>query len=434
MRTKRVYLFMGLSLVLLLMSGCGGARTAHQSSSSEATAVPPVVSDSSFVVDGTLVPQHKVLLTAPTGGRIQDVLVVPGQHVSAGEILVQLDDAQARALLAEAHARLERAQAYLAKLQAGPRDEEISAAQTAVEIARARLAKVRRGPSAADVAAAKAEVAAAQAALQKLKQGPNPYELAAAQAELDNARVALQLAQSAYDRVKYAPDIGARPESLRLEQATNAYKVAEARLKALQQGVSKEEIAAAQARLEAAQARLETLKAGPTPEDVAIAQAQLHQAEAQLALAQSPARPEDIRLAKADVAIAESAVRQAEIALEQTRIKAPFAGIVGDIQVERGMFVSPGTPLMRLGDTNVWWVQTTNLSELDVVRVRVGDPVTLTFDALPDLEMKGKVVAIDPVGKNRSGDVLYTVYIQVDGNDARLHWGMTAAVHFTGKE
>ncbi len=431
-RSLRLTLFLVVAVVFL--AGCGGVAAGNTPASSQATPVPPVPQDSTLVVDGVLVPARHVLLSASTGGRVVEVNVAPGQAVEAGDVLVRLDDARERAALTEAQARLERARAYLTKLQAGPRAEEIQVAQAAVEVARAQLAKIQQGASPAEVASAQAEVAAAQAALAELRRGPNPYELAAAQAELDNARAALSLAQAAYDRVKHLPDIAARPEALQLQRATNAYKVAEARFKALQQGPSREEVAAAEARLNAAQARLDALKAGPTAEDLAIARAQLRQAEAQLALAKAPPRTEDIDLAKADVAVAEAALQQAELARQQAEVRAPFAGIVGDIRVREGAYVAPGTPLLRLGDIRTWWVETTNLSELDVVHVRVGDPVTLTFDAIPDLEMQGHVLAVDPVGKNSSGDVLYTVYIEVEGSDERLRWGMTVAVRFQGKK
>ncbi len=420
-------LIVGLFMLALLLTGCH--RAAAGTRSSQPTPPPPVKSET-IVVDGRLVPARRVVLSAPVGGRVLEVNVLPGQTVTSGDVLVRLDDASQQVALAEAKARLERARAYLAKIQAGPHEEDIAIAQAAVDMARARLAKAQKGASPADIAAAEAEVAEAQAALEKLTQGPNPYDLAAARAELDNARAALALAQAAYDRIKSLPGASARPEALQLQRATNNYKIAEARLKSLLQGPSREEIAAAQARLKAAQARLDALRSLPSQEDVAIAEAQLRQAEARLAQAKASARPEDIRVAKADVVLAQAEVRRAELALAQTRVRAPFTGVVGGIRVRVGTYVTPGTPLLRLGDTTSWQVETTNLSQLDVVHIHPGEEVTLTFDALPDLKMHGKVAAIDPVGQNSSGDILYTVYIDVDGRDERFYWGMTAAVHF----
>ncbi len=433
MQRRYLLLVASFFIVTIFGAGCSSVASSGMASQPQATAVPPVTSESAIVVDGILLPARRALLTAPTGGQVIKVNVTPGQAVAVGDVLVRLDDAAARAALAEAQARVARARAYLEKLQAGPRAEEIQVAQATIDVARAQLAKLQRGPSPAEIAAARAEVAEARAVLEKLKQGPNPYDIAAAKAELANARAALEQAQAAYDRVKYMPDVGARPEALQLQRATNAYKTAEARLKALQQGPADADVAAAQARLDAAQARLKALQAGPAAEDIAVAKAKLNQAEAQLALTQAFPRPEDVRLAQADVAMAEAAAQQAEIALQQTELRAPFAGLVGDIRVQEGMYISPGSPLMRVGDTSAWLVQTTNLSELDVVNIRVGDSVTLSFDAIPDLEMQGRVVAIDPVGRNNNGDVLYTVYIQVDGNDERLYWGMNTAVRFRGE-
>ncbi len=432
MRGKWGIIITRLFITMLFIAGCSNG--AAKPERAQATTIPPVPSDAAIVVDGILLPVRHVVLTASTGGQVVEVNVHPGQSVAPGDVLIRLDDSLQRAALAEAQARLERARAYLDKLEAGPREEDIAVAQAGVEKARAQMANAQRGPSPAQIAAAQADVAEAKAALEKITRGPNPYELAAAQAELDNARVELSLAQAAYDRIKSLPGASARPEAIQLQRATSAYRVAEAHLKALQQGASEAEIAAAKANLDAAQARLDALRSLPTPEDLAVAKAQLREAEARLAQAKAPARPEDIRAAKADVSLAQAAVEQAQIALERTRIRAPFAGAVGDVRVEVGAYVTPGTPLARVGDIAAWQVQTTNLSQLDVVHIHVGDPVTLTFDALPDLEMRGRVAAIDPVGKNSSGDILYTVYIDVDGQDDRLYWGMTVAVHFGGQK
>ena len=430
MRGKREVTIVSMFILLLLVTGCSSA--AAGSPNPQATAIPPVATEGTLVVDGILVPARWVVLSAPAGGQVVEVNVRPGETVTAGDVLVRLDDALQRISLAEAQARLDRARAQLDELQAKFRDEDIAAAQAAVDVARAQLAKVQRGPSSAEIAAAEADVAEAQATLKKLTQQPYPYDITAAQAELDNARAALSLAQAAYDRIKSLPGASARPEALQLQRATNAYKVAEAHFEAVRQGASAEEIAAARARLKAAQARLERVRSLPTPEDLAVAQAQLREAEARLAQAKAPARPEDIRIAQAEVALAQAAVQRAQIALDRTRVRAPFTGTVGDIRVQSGAYVSPGSPLVRLGDTAAWRVQTTNLSQLDVVHVQKGEEVTLTFDALPDLEMRGRVSAIDPVGKNSNGDILYTVYIDVDGQDDRLYWGMTVAVRFAG--
>jgi HlyD family secretion protein len=72
--------------------------------------------------------------------------------------------------------------------------------------------------------------------------------------------------------------------------------------------------------------------------------------------------------------------------------------------------------------------RTSDLTKLNVVEVGEGDAVTLTFDAIPGLELPGKVSRIKDLGENRQGNSTYTVVVKPDQQDARLRWNMTATV------
>ncbi|MFQ3662014.1 MAG: hypothetical protein SNJ69_06425 [Chloroflexaceae bacterium] len=64
--------------------------------------------------------------------------------------------------------------------------------------------------------------------------------------------------------------------------------------------------------------------------------------------------------------------------------------------------------------------------------MRVGDQVTLTFDALPDLALPGIVTKVQALGKTYQGDVIYTVTVEPQRWDERLRWNMTATVTIEG--
>ncbi len=357
----------GLVLLSLILAGCGGNPTPTPAAPVEETAT--VVS-----ATGKVVPATWATLAAQTGGVVVEVRVAPGDTVSEGDVLVRLDDADARLAVQQAEAALKAAQARLDELKAGPRPEEVEEA--------------------------KAAVAMAQAALQRLLK-PDPVQVAAARAELAQAEVALRRAQDAYDRVKWDPAIGARPEALQLEQATGAYNVAKARLDAL---------------------------LNPSSADVAAARAQLQQARARLALLEAGARPETIAAAEAEVARAKAALEAARLALARCEVRAPFGGTVGDVAVRVGELVAPGQPLVVLGDLTTLQVETTDLDEVDVARVAVGRRVTVTFDALPERVFTGTVVRISPMAASGTGGVRYTAVIALDEMDPVLRWGMTAFV------
>ena len=83
-----------------------------------------------------------------------------------------------------------------------------------------------------------------------------------------------------------------------------------------------------------------------------------------------------------------------------------------------------------MADTSNWEIETSDLTEFDVVGVRPGDKVQLAFDAIPDLQLTGTVLRIRPIGEDNRGDTVYKVVVTPDSNDERLLWNMTAVVTF----
>ena len=203
---------------------------------------------------------------------------------------------------------------------------------------------------------------------------------------------------------------------------------ARAQLDAIRAEARAADLAAAQAGIDQAQAQLDAIKAPARTADIAAAQAEIRRAQAQLDLIVAGARPETISALEADLEAAKAALRQADIALADTVLKAPFAGTVASLNTSAGEQVLPGTPVVWLADLSQWQVETDDLTELSVVDVEVGAPADITFDAIPDLVLPGTVTRIGAISENKLGDVTYTVVIVPDEQDDRLRWGMTAMV------
>ena len=83
-----------------------------------------------------------------------------------------------------------------------------------------------------------------------------------------------------------------------------------------------------------------------------------------------------------------------------------------------------------LADLSGWQIETDDVTEIKVPALKVGQDVTIEFDALPDVTLPGRIESISSVAQVKSGDVVYPVKIKVLENDPRLRWGMTAAVTF----
>ncbi|HDN80227.1 MAG TPA: HlyD family efflux transporter periplasmic adaptor subunit [Chloroflexi bacterium] len=354
---------------------------------------------------GTVVPSRRAELSFAIGGKVVEIAVREGDVVEEGQLLARLDDAELQAAVAQAKAQVQAAEAKLAHLKAGPRPEELAAAEAAVQEAEAALETAR------------AQLAAAQAELRRLEAGPSEEEIAAAEAELKQAEAVLQQAQAEYDKIAWAPNAAASPQAVALEQATAAYEAAKARYEALLKGVSEEELDAARARVRAAYAQ------------VRLAEARLSQAQAQYELLKAGATEEEIAAAEAEVAQAEAALAQARAALEKAYLYAPFKGVVGKVWLREGEMASLGQPVISLGDLATFQVETTDLRETDVVKIYEGQRVELTFDALPNLVLPGHIVRIAPRASYEEGSTNYTVIVAFDQTDPRLRWGMTAYVN-----
>ena len=178
---------------------------------------------------------------------------------------------------------------------------------------------------------------------------------------------------------------------------------------------------------------------------VEVAEESLHRAEAVAAQAQvqleqlppdaSPGQIEavqaNLRVAEAERALAASTLTEAQTALAQTEVRAPFAGTIADVLIEDGEQAIAGQTLLTLGDTSGWLIETTDLSELEVVRVAVGDRAAITFDALPGLTVEGTVDLIQVRGTSADGGVVFAVSIRPDLTSPDLRWGMSATVRIS---
>jgi multidrug resistance efflux pump len=124
-------------------------------------------------------------------------------------------------------------------------------------------------------------------------------------------------------------------------------------------------------------------------------------------------------------------VSAAQGTLDNYDLKAPFAGVVEDTNVSVSQIVTPQNWVVALADTSLWYVDTSDLTETDVVKASVGQVVKVTADALPGVTMDGAVESISGTPTLKGGDILYIVHILLKNPDPRLLWGMTMEVTFT---
>lgn len=138
--------------------------------------------------------------------------------------------------------------------------------------------------------------------------------------------------------------------------------------------------------------------------------------------------PEEYRQrANVKVQQAQVALEIAQFNLKQGTLTAPFDGTVALIGVIPGEFVPSDQAVVTLATLNALQVETTDLSERDITRVKMGAPVEISVEAL-NQSFPGKVIEIAPIAGTVGGDVVFKVTIAFDRQPEGLRWGMTAEV------
>jgi multidrug resistance efflux pump len=170
---------------------------------------------------------------------------------------------------------------------------------------------------------------------------------------------------------------------------------------------------------------------GPAPEDWII--------EAQNDLALKKAKMDELQRAydrmkngadSEQLALLEARLNAAKAGVAAFSVVAPFDGVVAALSAKTGSSINAGEVAVTVADFSNWLVKTTDVTEIDVVNLKEGQPVTVTFDALPELELKGSVLSIGQTYTQNQGDIVYEVTVLLTDTNPALRWGMTSAVKF----
>ena len=377
-------LFFVMVVFALTLGACGTAETPEPEMTAEVVSVEGVVSE------GRVLPARDVTLNFSARGTVEEILVEEGDMVTKDQVIIRLADReQAEAALRAAELELTGAQqAYDDFVRTG--GLATADAWQAYMDAQVVRADAEREWEDVDVDGLEDEIDDAQA------------EVNDRQDDLDDALEELE---------KYAD----------LDSDNDKRKDAEDDVEAAQEDLNEamRELEESIRELDAARAAL----------DVALAA----EAEAKRdyeARADDGLDPDEKALLEARLSNAKAQVDAAQSALDSYELKAPFDGTVTDINVEVGQLVGSEMWAAQIADLSEFYIETSDLTELEVVKVYEGQAVEIIPDALPDVVLDGTVEKIGQSFRTQAGDIVYKVTIQLNDSDAALRWGMTVEATF----
>jgi HlyD family secretion protein len=327
---------------------------------------------------GSVRPNQSVTLVFQTSGTVESVNVETGSNVQSGQMLASLSESSLAQNIILARADLANARKALEDL----RESRVIIYQTEQAIQNAEKA-----------------VLEAERALVRFDENEYKDDLEEAQEDIIDAREQLSDAQEDFEPYEDWDEDNQTRRNRKdsLDEAQREYDEALRRLRELQL-----DKVAADAAFELAQAQLEDAKRenqrwanGPDPDEVAALEARIAAAEATLALA---------------------------------RLEAPFSGTITRVDIKTGDQVSPGTTAIRIDDLSSLLVDV-RVSEVDINKIAVDQPVNLTFDAILGTEYRGFVSDVAPVGQNVQGIVEFLVTVELSGTNGDVKPGMTAGVN-----
>lgn len=333
---------------------------------------------------GSVRANQTAMLAWQTTGRINSINAEVGDTVDAGYVLAELKQSSLPQNVIMAQADLVTASRSLEEL----RTSEVARAQAQLKLTQAedvldqaqknRERKDYSRSSQATLDSARADYILAQNQVEKAEEN---YSGVADRGEDDPIRAAalsaLSAARKARDRALANLNyLLGKPGDLEIAQADAELKVA-------------------QANLEDAQREWGRLKDGPDPEDIKAA---------------------EVRVAAL------------EATLELVHLDAPFAGTITEVVSKVGDAVAPGTVSFRIDDLSRLVVDI-EISEVDINRIQIGQPVQLSFDAIPGKQFSGKVSQVAQVGSLQQGIVNFMVSVDLQNANGAVLPGMTAAVN-----
>lgn len=461
---KKILIIIGAVIVLFIFIAIGAVRVTGKRNKKNDDKIE-VARRGEFIVKvketGYLEPLLSVEIKSNVEGEIKKLYVENGDYVEKEQILLKIDDAQILEERNQSKANLDAAKAQLEQAKLGihlteqQQDSALKQAGDAVEAAKAAYDSAK-ALSEQRIAQADTEIATTENSLEQDKISKQQTKLALLQAQLalqqyeateKSAKVALQNAESEMNRIEelYEKEFVARKT---LEDAQAQYASALAQHQSAQKNIEsqKKAIESHEANIKSREKAIETRQTTlsfqeKSSETIKTSQAaQVRQSELQLNTAKTRLKQlqettSDEKgisqyseaTAQANLLRAESNLKNAEERLEWTTVIAPMAGTITQLRVEEGEIVTSGRSafaqgpaIMTVADLSKMVVKT-YINEHDISKIKVGQKVEITAEAIRDKTYQGQIKEISPSGQQRENIIAIEVTIEVLGSSDELN-------------
>ncbi len=385
---------------------------------------------------GTIKPLNIVEVSSKASGKILELRVDAGDYVQKDDIIavvettyVQISLEQAQADLQSAKARLQQAEIDI-QLQQEQSDIQIRQAQESLAEAQQRLIQLKEDIRLEKIANQRGVMDAENSLnIAKIR-----YKLltsdevrdenkqrAQATLEQDEANLDLVTAEHERNKTLYEKELisqaALESSQAQLKSAQARHRSSEGNVKLVEQPATEAELELGKADIKKAEFNLALAKERVEGEaardmDIELQQQRIVQAEESLKLAQ--ANRKQITRKERDIETAQLAVKRNETQLElrqieydDTVIKAPISGTILEKKVEEGQLITSrlsslasteGQTIVTMADLDTVYV-VTEVDETDIGKVQIGQPVTITVEAYPDMPFQGAVLKIAPQGQ-----------------------------------
>ena len=178
--------------------------------------------------------------------------------------------------------------------------------------------------------------------------------------------------------------------------------------------------------------KLNEIEANVNQAEFAFEKAKRDYERSEALYADSVATLEQLQNAKSQLQNTEMSLQTTRFNLKHSKIVAPENGVIQNILVKENEITGSGNPVIIFGAKNLGKVLVANISDVDVIRIEIGDKASLHFDAWNETVFNGKVVEIAGMANPTTGT--YKVKIQVSDTDNKLKSGFIGSAIITSSK